>query len=331
MRDVSFPGNFGLLSEFLKKQPPPPKPEVYELAFIGAGSTTAYYIDTLGPMHDFSTTLLFGDTKNNPWAGQRGDSIDFINHTRRQIEMPSRNVTDYPGEARTTEMFMKRAVFANTAAETIARAIPEENCIKAAIDKNGISKPKGMDHYEIKTDKGTYKVKRVVFAAGAGGHKEPGFKDKLEVGKAYEVDVDPSLRGKGKQVIDMDEFIRDVVHLKKGKVIVMGGNAAIDAVAAAKLYDWDVIWFASGPAYLPGTFYMDRPYEIQKVPRFDAVHVDVVAESTKLERSYWCRPRELTTGQPCAPNRRPKNHDRRRGLPGLWCRRRQNGRGLSIR
>ena len=107
---------------------PKPPPAVYELAFIGAGSTTAYYIDTLGPWHDHSTTLLFGETDKNPWAGQRGFSIDFINHARRQIDFPSNNTTDYPlasHERRSTKIFTKRQAFANTS----CCAWPSENCI----------------------------------------------------------------------------------------------------------------------------------------------------------------------------------------------------------
>ena len=69
-------------------------------------------IDTLGPHHDHSTTLLFGETKENPWAKQRGITIDFINHARRQIDLPSRNTNEYPKGARSTGMFVKREAFA---------------------------------------------------------------------------------------------------------------------------------------------------------------------------------------------------------------------------
>src|SRR5262249_32341829 len=81
--------------------------------------------------------------------------------------------------------------------------------------------------------------------------------------------------------------IRDVVDKRTGKVVVIGPNAAIDAVAAARLCKWDVIWFAGSPAFLPGTLYMDPPYQLQHVPRFDALHVDVVANSAKLD-VYYC-------------------------------------------
>jgi hypothetical protein len=274
--------------ERLQKALAAPKtpPAIYDLAFIGAGTTTAYYIDTLGPWHDHSTTLLFGDTKKNPWAGQRGFSIDFINHARRQIDFPSKNITDYPlegDEKRSTGMFMKRRRFARHAAAIIAAAIPESQCIKDEIERGGISKPDA--NYQIKTKGGAvYRVKKIVFAAGAGGHKAPAYKE--GTGKAYEMDVPSTLRGT--QVIDMDRFIRDVVQTDQpGRVIVVGPNAAIDAVAAAKLCKWEVVWFAGAPAFLPGTFYMDKPYELQKVERFDAVHVDVVPAGKKMD-VYFC-------------------------------------------
>src|SRR5262249_29679800 len=180
---------------------PNPPPAVYELAFIGAGSTTAYYIDTLGPDHDHSTTLLFGDPTLNPWAGQRGFSIEFINHVRRQIDLPSRKVAaPAPSTGRTTAIFVGRPDFAEDAAKTIAKAIPETNCIKPAIkqgadeSERGITRTGGIYHIET-VDGKVYKAKSVIFAAGAGGHKAPIYKASSGPAKSYEVDAAPNLRG----------------------------------------------------------------------------------------------------------------------------------------
>ena len=289
----------------IRKAATAPKAGVYELAFIGAGSATAYYIDTLGPLYDHSTTLLFGDAGKNPWKEQRGFSIDFINHVRRQIDMPSHKVGEYPTGARTTELFVKRQDFAEDAAAVIAKAIPEANCIKVPITENGISRdPKTQlfhihverrTEYNVAYHEKTYKVKNVVFAAGAGGHKVPALKGDDPTAPSYDLDVEPADRWKIlPNVIDMDAFIRHRVlnppapkALLKGKVVVMGGNAAIDAVAAAKRYGWEVIWFSGDPAFLPGTFYMDAPYSLQAVERRDAVHVEVTQTGGKLN-VYYC-------------------------------------------
>jgi len=272
---------------------------VWDLAFIGAGSSTAYYIDTLGKAYDHSKTLLFGNTGDNPWAGKRGFSIDFINHSRRQIDFPSQTTTAHPRwkGARSTKIFVKRAKFAEDAARIIAQAIPKEQCISEKITAEGIQKSAAGGTYDIVTETRTWKVKKVVFAAGAGGHREPKYKDsKIAAAQAYEMDAPPGLRGT--RVIDMDHFIREVVNpsggppgrrkgKRKRKVVVIGPNAAIDVVAAARLFRWDVVWFSGDPAFLPGTFYLDPPYEIQKVERVDAVHVDVVKAGQTLT-VYYC-------------------------------------------
>src|SRR5262249_19862133 len=154
--------------------------------------------------------------------------------------------------------------------------IPEANCIGATIAEGGISREKDSTVYLIAVEGGrVYKAKKVIFAAGAGGHKAPAYKGSGQTDKPYEVDAPSGLRGS--KVMDMDQFISRVVDRERGRVIVIGPNAAIDAVAAARLCNWDVVWFSGEPAFLPGTLYMDAPYRLQDVPRVDAVHADVVA------------------------------------------------------
>ena len=81
------------------------RPHVYTLAIIGSGSTAAYYIDTLGPAHDHSRTIVIGE--QNPWIHKRGQGISYVNHTWRQIGLPSSNITAYGGN----ESFANRHQF----------------------------------------------------------------------------------------------------------------------------------------------------------------------------------------------------------------------------
>src|SRR3954470_11593931 len=100
-----------------QRQRRPLTPDIYELAIIGAGTTTAYYLDTMGHAYDHSTTVVIG--KENPWINQRGHGISYINHTQRQIAMPSVNYTQYGGN----ESFANRAKFGRAAEALIAHFV----------------------------------------------------------------------------------------------------------------------------------------------------------------------------------------------------------------
>ncbi|WP_434391521.1 NAD(P)/FAD-dependent oxidoreductase [Melittangium boletus] len=232
---------------------PPSRPSVsestepYALALIGSGSTAAYYLDTLGPAHDFSTTVVIGPRFSNPWIKERGQGISFINHTQRQIAMPSANVSAYGGN----ESFVNRTEF-GLAADTLIRdsGCRWLTCAARRIEKHD-------DLYVITCGDGSkVKARKVIFAAGAGGLRTP-----PEV-------KDPSVKNRSR-IVDMSTFIRDIVEGIPGRVVVWGSNAAIDAVAAAKIHGWEIAaWiYSSAPAWLPGTRYRSAPYELHKVPQ----------------------------------------------------------------
>src|SRR5205814_4464687 len=88
------------------------------------------YLDTLGPAYDHSKTVVIG--RENPWLRERGHGISYINHTLRQIAMPSQNVTEYGGN----ESFVNRREFAESATEVI------ENRAGQWIQSNGVTKIK---------------------------------------------------------------------------------------------------------------------------------------------------------------------------------------------
>src|SRR4029079_2085166 len=96
---------------------------------------------------------------------------------------------------------------------------------------------------------------RVVFVAGSGTEIKPSPQQLPEAN--------------GRRVIHMNEFIRSVARATKPRdasVVIWGSNAAIDAVAAARRYGWNIkAWLMSGqPAWLPGTRYKNQPYSLQK-------------------------------------------------------------------
>jgi len=240
----------GILRPARGRQPRPILPDVYELALIGAGSTTAYYLDTLGPAYDHSKTVVIGEA--NPWIRQRGKGITYINHTLRQIEMPSLNVTKYGGN----ESYADRETFGRAAEAVIASRV-----------KRWLKEPvahikKMNDVYRISYGRPpvrSLKARRVIFAAGAGSVRTPPEVKKEEVHNRA-------------RIIEMNTFIRDKAKQEDGKVVVWGSNAAIDAVAAAVKHEWTVgAWLYSKdnkPAWLPGTRYLSAPYNLHQVNHY---------------------------------------------------------------
>lgn len=217
----------------------------YALALIGSGTTAAYYIDTLGPAHDHSTTVVIGPRFSNPWIRERGQGISFINHTQRQISMPSSNITAYGGN----ESFVNRTEF-GLAADKVIR---NSGCRWVESTTRRIEKRHGL--YVITCANGTTVwARKVIFAAGAGGLRTP-----------PEVN-DDRVRNRHR-IVDMSTFIRDIVEGRTGRVAVWGSNAAIDAVAAAKLHGWDIAaWiYSTPPAWLPGTRYKSPPYNLHEI------------------------------------------------------------------
>lgn len=239
--------------------------EIYDLAIIGAGSTAAYYLDTLGPAYDHSKTVVIG--RENPWLRERGHGIPYINHTRRQIAMPSENVAEYGGN----ESFVDRSEFAQAGTAVI------ENRAGRWIQTDRVTKikklPSGVFQIDY-TDRGprNIKARKVIFAGGAGAQRKP-------------TEVDDDAVHNRHRIIDMNTFIREKVKREHGRIVVWGSNAAIDAVAAARRHGWTIAcWLystANRPAWLPGTRYLSPPYNLQTVTR----HVYTGRTDIKIEDS----------------------------------------------
>ncbi|SFM75377.1 hypothetical protein SAMN02982985_05179 [Rugamonas rubra] len=237
---------------------------VYKLAIVGAGSTAAYYINTLGPAYDHSHTVVIGG--NNPWMSARGHGISYINHTERQIAMPSENVTEHGGN----ESFVKRRAFAAASDQVIrsttGRWIHSGNVTNIRMLANV---------YTITYGNGqTVRATEVIFAGGGGALRKPA-----------ELSDDSKAIRNGARIIDMNTFIRRKVRQRpRGRVVVWGSNAAIDAVAAAKRFGWTIVkWlYNADPAWLPGSRYKSKPYRLQEVQR-DSSHSYKGRNDIKIE------------------------------------------------
>ncbi len=253
---------------------------IFNLAIIGAGSAAAYYIDTLGSAYDHSGTLLIGG--DDPWAGRRGEGIDYINHATQQINYPSEGVQDY------SETFVKRTDFASRTKRIIEDAIPKKHRFKGAVLK--ISQEEDGKHLLVirwrdatSGRERTQRAKKVVVAAGAGPHM-PTTAEKEDVKLVRD------------RVMDMDTFIRDVIpasrqnvrsvvsHMGRPAVLVQGPNAAIDAVAAASIDGWDVYWVirSTEPQYLKGTRYALGRIPLYKTAVKDS-KVQIKEQSDRLQ------------------------------------------------
>ncbi len=222
----------------------------FDLVIVGAGPTAAYYLDTLGPAHDRSGTLVIG--KDNPWIKERGHSIPYINHTQRQTALPSRNETRYGGN----ESFVQRRVFGQQVKQRIKALAGRVVDDRVERIKRVYRGGKSVLEITCQNENGPFYAGRVVFVAGSGKNRSP----KVAAAKY------------SSRSIDMDTFIRDKAAKERpGRIVVWGSNAAIDAVAAAKKHGWTIAaWMygqGSEPAWLPGTRYLSRPYRLQDVPR----------------------------------------------------------------
>jgi hypothetical protein len=214
---------------------------VYDLALIGRGTAIAAYLRTLSPTHDHFNTLLIGTP--DPWGPQRGRGIDNINHTWQAIRHFGDQVPAY-GTA-----YVTRDDFVQHNREVIEQAgIPETNVCAEAVVR--ITPGDGV--FEIRTDRGgtPFRARKVVVGSGAGPHIEPEIVEREDQHAGRKVLVRNA--GARARILDLDTFMRRIVSLPRGHVVISGGNAGIDAVNAARGHGWTVTWLAARPVHLPG-------------------------------------------------------------------------------
>lgn len=235
-----------------------PQIDVYELAIVGAGSAAAYYLNTLGPAYDHSLTIVIGDT--NPWHGERGHGLPTISHTARQIGMPSRNVTEHMG----ADQLVNRRDFAAEADTEIAKVRTHTRRGRVT----AVSLP-ALGVYTLTLDDGSIvRAGRVVYMAGSGAFRMPPMLTPRS-GSSLTSSSGSSLSSSSSsssafhrqdRVIGLNEFVRKIgadVSFRPRSIVVWGGNAAIDALAAADRHHVDVaLWIYDGPpVWLSGSLF----------------------------------------------------------------------------
>lgn len=217
--------------------------DLRKLIILGAGSAAAYYVNAMGEGYDHRHTTIIGEL--DPWKPNPNDKRSrgegYINHEKHLIGHWGKTVPKF------STRYMQREKFAAATAEILNRIKHRIAAQVEAIslDNNGWIRI---------TCQGGSKLwaKKVIIATGAGPHARRGF------------DADPTLLGK--QVLDLDEFMRSYPPSKSAQgmsVVVHGPNAGIDAVERAGECGFDQIyWFMSQksePVFLSGNRLLHAP------------------------------------------------------------------------
>jgi len=263
--------------------------EIYNIAFVGKGSSIAYYLETLGApyLRPLKKTKLHGTAKPvrpmrtaygiakcpgvlfgcvDAWDKQvRGGGL--INHERHQIGHWGTQVPRFD------DRYVKRSDFARENRAIFERADGVDILAVeiAKIEQTG-------DIFRLSTTQGhIFRALKVVVGSGAGPHERP--------------DTMHDLEGTAGQVLDLDEFMRrcprpgheddlagEPLGLHDGAVVVVNGaNAGIDAVERAAAAGYQVVWLigSTKPQILPGNR-LDYAPELAETAI--SVHYDTVIE-----------------------------------------------------
>jgi hypothetical protein len=226
---------------------------VWPFVIIGRGSAAAYYLGRL-KLADYTGTKILVVGEEDAWAGKRGhsgnptDATLKINHPRHMIAHPGK---DIPAYSKTLVDRLDWAAENKKVFEDASKAGLDLTIYGATVTK--ISEqplPQAFDMktkvsplvFKIDLEEGPRKVKgprnslsvfayKVVVCAGAGGHRVPDALEELK--KNYP-----------QQVIDLDEFAKFQANRLNSnvRVMVIGANAAIDAVHKALNYRCTIQW-----------------------------------------------------------------------------------------
>lgn len=209
---------------------------IWPLVIVGRGSSAAYYVATVD-LSVFRKVLAIGE--DDPWAGIRGHSGNRsdptlkINHPLHLLEHFKETIPGY------AETLVDRLEWAKKNAQVLAEA--EVQIHKGSVDMVSDcvfpthlvpDNTLGVRGFEVRLADGklVYAYK-VVMAAGAGGHRVP---DELVTARSRYPN----------QVINLDEFASIPANKLDGSksVVVIGPNAAIDAVHKALNYKMSIHW-----------------------------------------------------------------------------------------
>ncbi|MEA2149281.1 MAG: hypothetical protein QOD69_1111 [Solirubrobacteraceae bacterium] len=234
----------GAFEEYAGLSPAPKA--TYELAFLGAGAATAYYMTSAPGLPPRSRTIVVGPKQ--PWAGERGPGA--VNHPLHMIT-PRRDVVGLGDEA-----LAPRADFSEEIEEVLGEHAGHRRETKVELVKK-ITHEK-RQFYEITLSAGDPKViyaRKVVAALGIGPHLRGGLTK-----AGVEGEQDPLVDERGvSRALDLDEFQRlapDIPRDPRPTVVISGPNAGIDAVKVALECGFEIYWVlgrGGKPALLSGT------------------------------------------------------------------------------
>ncbi|MCG8421417.1 MAG: DUF4157 domain-containing protein [Proteobacteria bacterium] len=255
-----------------------PSEKTYRTAFLGAGASIAYYINSMGSNYDPKEFIIIGPEQ--PWRNERGPGV--VAHPEHMIT-PMR---EHVGEDAIDNRWMERGKFSNLIDTALddskIERVPDE---VTAIARDG-------DFYVI-TVKGMGEpiyARNIVSGMGVGGHRRPPDVD------AEAIAGDADGVGAERRIMDMDLFTQVASRLTKDgnnvrvgddessdksqiTMILAGGNGAIDVAFDALNKGYKVHWIVgSGPKFLPGFFnyaaYLPYLRTLQDTRQLDRVDLD---------------------------------------------------------
>jgi hypothetical protein len=212
---------------------------IWPLVVVGRGSTAAYYVSVID-LTAFGSILAIGD--DDSWAGKRGHNgnatdptlvinqpLHLLAHFDENIPGFSEQLVDRLAWARMNEGVLKKwkvQIHKATVADISESKFPEHLGMVGDLGPFGFK-------IDLTGDSGKQSVYayKVVVCAGTGAHRVP-----AELTKA---------RSKRPQtVLDLDEFAKltGAELTPEKRVVVIGSNAAIDAVHKALHYDCRIDW-----------------------------------------------------------------------------------------
>lgn len=228
--------------EYAKKSPNPDL--TFDLALLGAGAATAYYLTSAGNSIDKMNTIVIGPTQ--PWGRDRGPGV--INHPLHMITAIREEV------GLGNEELSPREDFSKIVEQVIDKYVIHRRPYKVE-NVTKVDGESGEKFYEIKVDNGVkFYARKVVAGLGIGPHSVPINSETKQ----------PQTALQGRRAINMDEFQQRAESISKTvknpeeediTVVVGGGNAGIDAVMTAIRYGFKIIWVTGSerPKLLPGT------------------------------------------------------------------------------
>lgn len=239
----------------------------YKTAFLGAGASIAYYIESLGKRFDHSESIIVG--MPDPWRDKRGPGV--VAHSEHMIT-PRRQFLE---ATEIDDVWMDRGKFSQSVEDTFrVSGIEREQRVQGQV-KN-VKKVDALYHisYLDTNDQQEHIIyaKEVIVGMGAGEHALGPLKEE-QVAKSDE-------EARTKRIMNMDVFTRVADTLvEKDKrtdttVIVAGGAGGIGAVYDALKMGFRVKWIAGSR----------KPHEVVSAKPHAAVDLVQLKYQSSIEK-----------------------------------------------